>query len=453
MNELNMSKDKTNEMRNTIVVIAIALLTANALEAQNPQWIHYRTNNSGLPSNFIQCLAIEVDSSNRNVVWIGDGIRLTKFDGTNWTVYDSSITGLNFFSALSIRFDSKKNIWMGTTDAGLIKFDRNSWTVFNTSNSKIPSHYVPYIDINPDDLILIGSPLWGNQAYCEFDGVDQWTIFDTNQIPANLRVQRILHEPGTNNRWIGCYRSLGAVLYNGNEFIIYSTTNSGISANSIFGLAIDEHHNKFFGPEFISGISKFDSTNTQWSVYGPSLYGAHDMAFDQEGNLWWIVEGVQALGGLFKATKDFDTVKVWNATNSPMITTEPRTIAIDSNGNKWIGTGGGLFVFNEDSIVNIDDNKTTLPEKINLFQNYPNPFNPVTTIKYDLNTSGVVKLNVYDLKGKLIKILVDNWQAIGSYDVEFDGSNLSSGVYFYELKLEGSIEQNFRETRRMILIK
>lgn len=177
------------------------------------------------------------------------------------------------------------------------------------------------------------------------------------------------------------------------------------------------------------------------------------MAFDQEGNLWWIVEGVQALGGLFKATKDFDTVKVWNATNSPMITTEPRTIAIDSNGNKWIGTGGGLFVFNEDSIVNIDDNKTTLPEKINLFQNYPNPFNPVTTIKYDLNTSGVVKLNVYDLKGKLIKILVDNWQAIGSYDVEFDGSNLSSGVYFYELKLEGSIEQNFRETRRMILIK
>lgn len=448
-----MAMDKLNIMKKTFCTFALLFLLVQTLSAQNPEWIHYRTSNSGLPSNFIQCLAIEVDSSNRNVVWIGDGIRLTKFDGTNWTVYDSSVTGLNFFSALSIRFDSKKNIWMGTTDAGLIKFDRNSWSVFNTSNSKIPSHYVPYIEITTDDLILIGSRLWGNQAYFEFDGVDNWTIFDTNQIPANLRVQRILHEPGTNNRWLGCYRSLGAVLYDGNEFKIYSTTNSGISANSIFGLAIDNHHNKFFGPEVASGICKLDSTNTKWIVYGYGIYGAHDMAFDREGNLWWIAPGVQAQGGLFKATKDFKEVKIWNATNSPMLTTEPRTIAIDSNGNKWIGSNGGLFIFNEGGIVNIDDNNSTFSEKFTLFQNYPNPFNPVTTIKYDLNLAGTVKLSVYDLNGKLVRSLLNIRQPAGSYSIEFNASDLTSGVYFYELYIEDISGQNIRETKRMMLIK
>jgi len=74
-----------------------------------------------------------------------------------------------------------------------------------------------------------------------------------------------------------------------------------------------------------------------------------------------------------------------------------------------------------------------LPTAFALHQNYPNPFNPSTTIQYDLPKSGMVRLSVYDVLGREVRILVDEYQDVGRYTVRFDASNLSSGVYFYRL--------------------
>lgn len=84
----------------------------------------------------------------------------------------------------------------------------------------------------------------------------------------------------------------------------------------------------------------------------------------------------------------------------------------------------------------------------NLKQNYPNPFNPSTKIDYQLPQNGFVKLVVYDNNGREIKTLVNGTQSAGSYSINFDGSNLPSGIYFYRLSA-GS----FTETKRMLLIK
>ncbi|MFZ1322650.1 MAG: T9SS type A sorting domain-containing protein, partial [Ignavibacteria bacterium] len=87
-------------------------------------------------------------------------------------------------------------------------------------------------------------------------------------------------------------------------------------------------------------------------------------------------------------------------------------------------------------------------------QNFPNPFNPVTTIKYDLEVTSFIKLKIYDITGKYIKELVNQKQQSGNYEVKFDGSDLSSGVYFYKLTLETvSGGKEFSETKRMILLK
>ena len=83
-----------------------------------------------------------------------------------------------------------------------------------------------------------------------------------------------------------------------------------------------------------------------------------------------------------------------------------------------------------------------------LTQNYPNPFNPVTTIKYDLPKPGNVKLSVYNTAGQLVAVLVNELQTNGSYSVEFDASNLASGIYFYRLDANG-----FSDTKKMILVK
>jgi hypothetical protein len=93
-------------------------------------------------------------------------------------------------------------------------------------------------------------------------------------------------------------------------------------------------------------------------------------------------------------------------------------------------------------------NQQTSPNTYKLSQNYPNPFNPVTKIDYALPKSGFVTLKVYDMLGREVVNLVSENKTIGNYSVDFNASNLTSGVYFYRLEVNG-----FVDTKKMMLIK
>ena len=89
-----------------------------------------------------------------------------------------------------------------------------------------------------------------------------------------------------------------------------------------------------------------------------------------------------------------------------------------------------------------------------LNQNYPNPFNPVTTISYQLPKKGQVALKIYNSLGKEVRELVNNYQAAGNYTVKFDGSDLTSGVYFYKIMVSNSSNgEHFSDTKKLILMK
>jgi hypothetical protein len=104
---------------------------------------------------------------------------------------------------------------------------------------------------------------------------------------------------------------------------------------------------------------------------------------------------------------------------------------------------------NPDSIISsINSNTGTIPESFQLFQNYPNPFNPQTKIKFTLPQSGIITLVVYDISGREVVKLVNEKLSTGTYEYSFDGSGLSSGVYFYRL-----LAEDFVETRKMILLQ
>lgn len=83
-----------------------------------------------------------------------------------------------------------------------------------------------------------------------------------------------------------------------------------------------------------------------------------------------------------------------------------------------------------------------------LYQNYPNPFNPSTTISYEISKPGNLTLKVYDVMGKEIRTLVEGYQTEGIHHLEFDASNLTSGVYFYQIK-----NNSKTITKQMILVK
>ena len=97
----------------------------------------------------------------------------------------------------------------------------------------------------------------------------------------------------------------------------------------------------------------------------------------------------------------------------------------------------------------------TTPKKFHdaLVQNFPNPFNPATTIAFSLARRGHVVLAIYDVRGALVRTLVNETRTAGDYRIEWDGRNnagtsVSSGVYFYRLSASG-----FRSTKKMVLLK
>ncbi len=110
---------------------------------------------------------------------------------------------------------------------------------------------------------------------------------------------------------------------------------------------------------------------------------------------------------------------------------------------------GSLFkTTNGGTVTGFVSGNTEPPIDFSLSQNYPNPFNPNTEIKWEVPVSGFVSLKVFDAIGNEIETLVNEYQNTGNYSVNFDGSKLPSGVYFYKLTAG-----NFSETKRMVLIK
>ncbi len=100
-------------------------------------------------------------------------------------------------------------------------------------------------------------------------------------------------------------------------------------------------------------------------------------------------------------------------------------------------------------ILGVPESGNETAENYSLLQNYPNPFNPNTIISYFMKENSHVRITVYDIHGKEMQVLVNDVQNPGKYDIHFDGSNYSSGIYYYKMSVAG----NTIDTKRMVLVK
>ncbi len=191
-------------------------------------------------------------------------------------------------------------------------------------------------------------------------------------------------------------------------------------------------------------------------------------------NLWTIITGVHlspptnAQELMYQGHTgngfDFDTGYVWLDKNYEFF------INSDTSNALWIviGIWGNweaprTYYLDSLSIRIQEDNPNNLPHdglvetEFYLHQNYPNPFNPTTTIEYTIPRSVIlsgaknliaVQLKVYDVIGKEVATLVNEEKSVGSYKVEFDGSGLTSGIYFYQLDAG-----NLSQAKKLLLLK
>jgi hypothetical protein len=184
-----------------------------------------------------------------------------------------------------------------------------------------------------------------------------------------------------------------------------------------------------------------DGYLSQFMEYGPVC--------DKEGKIYC---GSNWEGGTFYCI-DSNGVILWRHIFPNEYDSCP---AIGPDGIMFIGLQKGDYEFNQkqtlfairDTVTGVKDEKVESVKNYQLYQNYPNPFNPSTTIKYQLPKSGFITLKVYDLLGREVSTLVNEYKKSGSYNVNYDASKLVSGIYIYQIKLN-----NFISSKKMILLK
>ena len=412
-----------------IIITIIILMFALALEAQ-PQWVHYTMSNSGLPSNIVSTVLID----SNNVKWITTGNGFVRLKGNTWTVYDTTISGMPSNGCGFIVQDKQNNLWITIPNKGLAKFDGINWTVYNDENVGYVIHSNTSLCI--DNL----NTKWVGYAGGLLEYNDTvWTRYYTGNsgIPSN-GIFRVFCEG--NIIWVGTVDA-GSGRFDGQNWTTYNVYNSGLPHNWISRINKDLNNNIWFATSG-GGIAKFNYLQNQWTLYNtynssiPSNYVS--VVYIDNNNAKWI--------GTYDGFAIFNDT-TWQVFPSSFIGAVGN-FSKDRYGNIWICSGGGLFVYNPNGVVGVDNISTIVPENFEFLQNYPNPFNPRTVISVQLPVSGEVLLKVYDVMGREVQTLVNERLNAGTYSVTFDGSNLSSGVYFYKLQ-----SGDFTSVKRMVLIK
>ncbi len=235
-------------------------------------------------------------------------------------------------------------------------------------------------------------------------------------------------------------------------------TACSISGNSIFvtGLAGTT------GDRYGITVKLSNSGDTLWTARNnsSSIYDQnHRCRADSQGNLY-------VCGTRYNGTNDDWTILKYNGLNGNLMWTVVYNYtgnnsdyaidcALDNSGNLY-ATGfvnmnlgnSEIYTVKYQSTVGITPINGYVPDKFSLSQNYPNPFNPETSIQFSIKENAYTTLKVCDIRGCEIGSPVNGFLMPGIYAAKFDGSNLSSGVYFYTLKAG-----NFCETKKMLIIK
>ncbi|MDD5528643.1 MAG: T9SS type A sorting domain-containing protein [bacterium] len=407
--------------RNFILVFAFFVaVTASNSFAQHPGWTVYDSSNSGLFDDWVRAIAID-----GNDKWIGTGWSLTKFDGTNWT----AVIQVPGISTIIVGGGNK---WVGNHYGGLMKFDGTTWTIYDTSNSPLP-------DIRVSAIALEGSNVWVGTlgdvyagghpggGLAKFDGTN-WTLYDTlnSGLPDNW-ITAIAIEG--NNKWIGDYDD-GLVKFDGTNWTVYDTLNSGLPDNDVRVITIDGN-NKWIGT-WGGGIAKFDGAN--WTVYDTLNSGLPDndvySLVIQGSNIWAGTMG----GGIAKF--DGTNWTVYDTSNSGLPSNDITVLTLDGN-KLWVGTfWQGIAVYNTAGV----EEKSNIKNQISKMEIIKN--------KICLSVPKAVEADIklYDLCGREKNTVYSGTLTKGNY--VFTPNVKKSGVYFVRVTAG-----NYNVTKKITIIK
>jgi hypothetical protein len=302
----------------------------------------------------------------------------------------------------------------------------------NPSSSTVLNCAIPGVGTNPAPL-GVGTPL---SAGGQFDscisgtalttggvtpgwnwdlGTSSWTMSMWITMPSSTSISYIFGDAGSNS--FRCFS--GGVAGADNLLVRFTATGGGTDEVLITGT----------GPSATVVTIVHDSAAGQIRAYKNGvLSNTVTRVTNMPLGTGFKVGGYSTSAGLRGTMDEF---RLWR-----------RALTAGEVTSMWNSDLGGC------GITGITQTNNQIPNIYSLEQNYPNPFNPVTNIKFGIPQSGNVKLVVFDILGREVATLVNEFKTSGNYVVDFEASTFSSGVYFYRIE-----SGNFTETKKMLLVK
>ncbi|KAF0152271.1 MAG: Cna B domain protein [Ignavibacteria bacterium] len=347
---------------------------------------------------------------------------IAKWNGTSWSALGS---GTN--SSVVALVEMNGNIYAGGlfTSAGgisanrIAKWNGTSWSALGSGTNS----YVAALAVMNGNLYAGGyfSTAGGVSVnlIAKWDG-SSWSSLQTG-ITSNSSAVFTLRSNGNQLFVGGGFNSAGTVLakniaiWDGlNWSPLGSGSDLSVKALNVINNVVYAGGNFYHaGGLSASRIAKWDGTN--WSALGSGV----------SGNSGGSVNAIANIGSEIFAGGSFSAAGNSSANNIAKFSCTGTLTSIDDG---------------------VSDNE--LPKQFQLSQNYPNPFNPTTTIKYNLPNAGLVKITIYDILGREVRVLVNEEKNPGVYEVKFDAKNLASGVYIYTVKAN-----SFFSSKKMLLTK
>ncbi len=361
------------------------------------------------------------------------------------------------------------------------------WSVVSPSGASNQLFINPFV-IDPNDENIMyypaGNKLWRNTSLSNIPNFQQngtssgWSELTDLAVPTDYNITAM--EVSTSNSQFVLY--YGAYNRNNTPKIFRlnnaNTTASGAVDISIPGATSGAYvHNIAVNPEngneIVVVFSNYNIDGLFHSTNGGASYSSIEGKLTGGGikpgpslractilpTSGGIVYLVGTSTGLYSTTtlNGSNTVWVQESTNKIQNSVVEDVTSRTSDNYVAVGTHGrGIFVGNLNGVVGTKGNKTNVPTNFSLSQNYPNPFNPSTKIHYSLANSAKITLTVYDILGNLVQILANEQQTAGNHEVNFNGTNLASGLYIYRLQAQNTEDQAalfFEQSRKMLLIK
>jgi len=332
--------------------LASSSQAANLHHTDEGTWTTYRESD-GLASDYVLSMAVDGDN-----MWFGTNKGVSVFAGENWTTYGTS-DGLVHKRVNAIAIDAEGNKWFGTPygvsvlDDGGTPHDKSddAWTTYDTSNSGLVFRYVSSVAVDQAGNKWFGTRLTDGIGFgvSKFDGTG-WTTYNKANGALEWDSVNAIAADNSGNVWIGTSNG-GVSKFDGVDWMTYRS-DSGLASDHVRAIAVDSGDVKWFGgctdgyDEWCYGgylcyaaaVSRFDGVNWTSYIAGESgLVGweVNAIAIDCEGNVW--------VGTARYGVIKFDgaTWTTYDTSNSGLESDYIKAIATDNECNVWLGTYGG----------------------------------------------------------------------------------------------------------------